>query len=71
MSSTRVGPVGVQPSRSRVTALVAAISRRTGEAHRAIHGRMNRATGARSVGAATAEQLEKGNRLLEKEARRG
>jgi superfamily II DNA or RNA helicase len=52
-------------------ALVAAISRRTGEAHRAIHGRMNRATGAKSVGAATAEQLEKGNRLLEKEARRG
>ena len=51
-------------------ALVAAISRRTGEPHRSIHGRMNRATGARSVGAATAEQLEKSNRLLEKEARR-
>jgi superfamily II DNA or RNA helicase len=52
-------------------ALVSAISRRTGEAHRVIHGRINRDTGAKSVGAATAEQLEKGNRLLEKEARRG
>lgn len=52
-------------------ALVAAISRRTGEPHRSIHGRMNRATGARSVGGATAEQLAKGNRLLEHEARRG
>ena len=52
-------------------ALVAAISRRTKEPHRSIHGRMNRATGSKSVGAATAEQLEQGNRLLEKEARRG
>jgi superfamily II DNA or RNA helicase len=52
-------------------ALVAALTRRTGEPHRAIHGRINRATGAASVGAATAAQLEKGNSLLEKEARRG
>jgi hypothetical protein len=52
-------------------ALVAAISRRSGEPHRAIHGRINRATGAKTVGAATAEQLEKGNRLLEKESRKG
>ncbi len=50
-------------------ALVAAISRRGGEPHRVIHARINRATGARSVGAATAEQLERGNRVLEKEAR--
>lgn len=49
--------------------LVAAISRRSGESHRAVHARINRATGARSVGAATAEQLDRGNRLLEKEAR--
>jgi hypothetical protein len=44
--------------------LVAAVSRRTGEAHRAIHARVNRATGAASVTAASAEQLEHGNRLL-------
>src|SRR5829696_2981413 len=30
-------------------ALVAAVSRRTGEAHRAIHGRINRETGAASI----------------------
>ncbi len=47
-------------------ALVAALSRRSGEPHRAIHARINRATGAKSVGAATAEQLEQGNRLLKK-----
>lgn len=56
--------------RAERQALVAAISRRTGEPHRSVHGRVNRATGARSVGSATAEQLEKGNRLLEQEARR-
>jgi ribosome maturation protein Sdo1 len=50
-------------------ALVAAISRRTGEPHRVIHARVNRATGAPSVSDATADQLEKGNRLLETEAR--
>jgi superfamily II DNA or RNA helicase len=46
--------------------LVAAVARRTGEAHRAIHARVNRATGAASVTAASAEQLERGNRLLER-----
>ncbi len=46
--------------------LVAAVARRTGEAHRAIHARVNRATGASSVTAASAEQLERGNRLLER-----
>ena len=51
-------------------ALVAAVSRRTGEAHRAIHGRINRETGARSVTAASVEQLERGNRLLERQAKR-
>ena len=49
-------------------ALVAAVSRRTGEAHRVIHGRINRETGARSVTAASVEQLERGNRLLERQA---
>ena len=49
-------------------ALVAAVSRRTGEPHRVIHGRINRETGARSVTAASVEQLERGNRLLERQA---
>ncbi|HEX6461306.1 MAG TPA: DEAD/DEAH box helicase [Thermoleophilaceae bacterium] len=47
--------------RSRLAALVA---RKTGEPHSAVHARINRATGVTSVGAATREQLEKGNRLL-------
>ena len=51
-------------------ALVAAVARRTGEPHRAIHARVNRATGARSVSAATAVQLERGNALLSREAAR-
>jgi superfamily II DNA or RNA helicase len=46
--------------------LVAAVARRTGEAHRAIHARVNQATGAASVTAASAEQLARGNRLLER-----
>ena len=49
-------------------ALVAAISRLTGEPHRAIHARVNRASGAPSVSGATVEQLERGNALLEREA---
>ena len=49
--------------------LVSDISRRTGEAHRAIHGRMNRATGATSVGGATMDQLERANALLLRELR--
>jgi hypothetical protein len=48
--------------------LVAAVSRRTGEAHRAIHGRINRETGAASIAAASVDQLERGNRLLERQA---
>jgi superfamily II DNA or RNA helicase len=51
-------------------ALVSALSRRTGEPYRAIHARVNRATGAASVTAASAAQLEKGNALLEREAAR-
>ena len=49
-------------------ALVSAIARRTGEPHRAIHARVNRETGMVAVAKATAEQLERGNRLLEREA---
>jgi superfamily II DNA or RNA helicase len=50
--------------------LVAQLSRRTGESHREIHGRINRKTGVKSVGAATKEQLEKGNVLLGREISR-
>jgi superfamily II DNA or RNA helicase len=49
--------------------LVADICRRTGEPHRQIHARMNRATGSKSVGAATVAQLERANTLLTKELR--
>jgi superfamily II DNA or RNA helicase len=51
-------------------ALVSALSRITGEPHRVIHARVNRETGAASVTAASAAQLEKGNALLEREAAR-
>ena len=49
--------------------LVADICRRSGEPYRQIHARMNRATGAKSVGAATVEQLERANELLTRELR--
>ena len=51
-------------------ALVSALARLTGEPHRTIHARVNRETGARSVTAASATQLERGNALLEREAAR-
>jgi superfamily II DNA or RNA helicase len=50
--------------------LVAQLSRKTGESHREIHGRINRKTGAKAVGAATKEQLEKGNTLLQRDISR-
>jgi superfamily II DNA or RNA helicase len=50
--------------------LVSALSRVTGEPHRAIHARVNRETGAASVTAASVAQLEQGNALLEREAAR-
>jgi hypothetical protein len=49
---------------------VADICRRTGEPHRQIHARMNRATGSKSVGAATVAQLERANELLTAELRK-
>jgi superfamily II DNA or RNA helicase len=49
--------------------LVADVCRKTGEPYRDIHARMNRATGAKSVGAATVDQLERANALLVKELR--
>ena len=51
----------LRAERSRLAALVA---RKTGEPHSAVHARINSATGVSSVGAATREQLEKGNELL-------
>ena len=51
-------------------ALVSALSRLTGEPYKVIHARVNRETGAASVTAASAAQLEKGNALLEREAAR-
>ncbi|HKN94282.1 MAG TPA: DEAD/DEAH box helicase family protein [Thermoleophilaceae bacterium] len=54
----------LRAERSRLAALV---SRKTGEPHSAVHARINHATGVSSVGAATREQLEKGNRLLARE----
>src|SRR5215204_1890011 len=50
--------------------LVGTIARRTGEEHRVINARINRDVGAPSVAKATVEQLEKANRLLEREAAR-
>jgi superfamily II DNA or RNA helicase len=55
--------------RAERASLVGLVSRRTGEQHRVIHARANRATGARSVGAATREELERGNELLRRELR--
>jgi superfamily II DNA or RNA helicase len=56
--------------RERRASLVADLTRLTGEPHKAIHARMNAATGARSVAAATADQLERANELLVRELRR-
>jgi superfamily II DNA or RNA helicase len=50
--------------------LVASLARRTGEPHRTINARVNRDVGARSVEQSTDAQLEKANRLLEREIAR-
>jgi superfamily II DNA or RNA helicase len=55
--------------RDRRARLVADLSRITGEEYKVIHARLNRATGAKSVSAATADQLEKANELLVRELR--
>jgi len=51
-------------------ALVGKIARVTGEAHAQVNARVNRQVGAESVNKSTDEQLEKANRLLEKEVNR-
>ena len=50
--------------------LVASLARRTGEPHRTINARVNRDVGAESVDKSTDDQLEKANRLLEREIAR-
>src|SRR4051812_27803009 len=55
--------------RDRRARLVADLSRITGEEHKVIQARLNRATGAKSVAAATADQLERANDLLLRELR--
>jgi superfamily II DNA or RNA helicase len=50
--------------RDRRARLVADVSRLTGEPYAAIHARLNRATGAKSVVGATVDQLERSNELL-------
>jgi len=47
--------------------LVAELSRRSGDSHRELNGRVNREVGVASVGAATSEQLERANALLVRE----
>ena len=54
----------LRTERSRMVALRA---RATGEPHRAINARLNRATGVRSVGEASLEQLTRANELLARE----
>jgi hypothetical protein len=79
--SVRRAPVAAAPAaetafaaRERLRAerarLVALVANRTREEHRTVHSRVNRATGARSVGAATRDELERGNELLQRELRR-
>jgi superfamily II DNA or RNA helicase len=55
--------------RERRKALAAQVSRRTGEPHSHVNARINRATGAATVTAATVKQLVKGNDLLLAELR--
>ncbi|HYV16480.1 MAG TPA: DEAD/DEAH box helicase family protein [Conexibacter sp.] len=54
----------LRAERSRMVALRA---RATGEPHRTINARLNRATGVRSVGEASLEQLTRANELLARE----
>jgi superfamily II DNA or RNA helicase len=56
--------------RAERQALVGAIARKTGEAHAQVNARVNRQVGAESVNKSTDEQLERANRLLEKEVNR-
>jgi superfamily II DNA or RNA helicase len=76
-TTTAAGPVEPESAferRERLRAerhgLVATLARRTGEPHRTINARVNRDVGAASVDKSTDDQLEKANRLLEREIAR-
>jgi hypothetical protein len=56
--------------RDRRARLVAELSRLTRDPHSAIHARLNQQTGAKSVSAATVDQLERSIELLLRELRR-
>jgi hypothetical protein len=56
--------------RAERSTLVAALARRSGASHREINASVNREVGARSVGAATLEQLERANAVLARRADR-
>jgi superfamily II DNA or RNA helicase len=56
--------------RAERSRLVARRARTTGESHREINARVNRATGVRAVGEATVEQLARANELLRREIAR-
>jgi superfamily II DNA or RNA helicase len=67
-------PAPAFESRERLRAersrLVARRARASGESHREINARVNRATGVRAVGEATLEQLARANELLRRELER-
>ncbi len=53
--------------RSERKRLVGDVARRRKASHREVQAHINRATGVRSVGTATLEQLERGNKMLRRE----
>jgi superfamily II DNA or RNA helicase len=73
-TTTEPDPEAAHERRERLRderrALVAVIARATGEEHRTINARVNRAVGVASVAKSTVEQLERANALLEREAAR-
>jgi hypothetical protein len=56
--------------RDERAALVSQVARRRGQGHREVNGWINREVGIRSVADATADQLERAVRRLERELRR-
>jgi len=73
-TTTEPDPEAAHERRERLRderrALVAVIARATGEEHRVVNARVNRAVGVASVAKSTVAQLERANALLEREAAR-
>jgi hypothetical protein len=73
-TTTEPDPEAAHERRERLRderrALVAVVARATGEEHRTINARINRAVGVASVAKSTVAQLERANALLEREAAR-